>query len=361
MHALTVDTDIRTAEEILAAEHISMASHTRIADKLGDLFPCDKEKDSVEYFEVLSTNEGANGWRMKATLAFYHFLESPKNSDAFHAELDKVTASIPEDAEDKSIELLVVSSLAGGTGSGLLIPLTLYIKRYFGEKGIEIAASRAMLALPDMLEDQLTPEQKVKAEANAYATLREINAMNLASVGESVSFKIGKEDDKVLGVLYDSADPAYTTPEAMLFSHIYLFRRIPGIRSLLFHIDYIADAIRTIMFSPCTKAPNPTPSVYDLFTLTKTVYPTDSLTDYLSRRHLTDMMEREWLPFSARTAKLFSAELGMTYTIEKAEKANASELAHATLAALGEICPEESDTPISAILGPRIARCPLLG
>lgn len=302
-HVLAVDTDERTLEEVLDAKRIPLTDRCRLGEVLDRMdaevvkkwFPADREQDGVEFFECLSMHTGAGFWRMKAMLSFASFLSKESSLAELHAELDAVadTLSVSE-AEDRCVRLYTVASLAGGTGSGLFVPFTLYVKRYLRERGIR-SDSTALLALPDVCEELLTAEQRVKAEANAYAALRELNAMNASGSREdSAPIRIGGEEDPYLGLLFDSELPEYETAEGKPFGRVYLFRRVPGIRRVALHTELIADTVRTLCTEESDWKLNETDAIYGGVSLLRTVYSAESIERYIALRTLSSKADGEW-------------------------------------------------------------------
>jgi len=79
------------------------------------------------------------------------------------------------------LRVIIVSTLAGGTGSGLILPVSMYIKHFLKTK-IQIPGSitRGFFILPEILYGAVTAEPMRNAfKANAYAVLRELNAFIL--------------------------------------------------------------------------------------------------------------------------------------------------------------------------------------
>jgi hypothetical protein len=79
------------------------------------------------------------------------------------------------------LRVIIVSTLAGGTGSGLILPVSMYIKQFLKTK-IQIPGSitRGFFILPEILYGAVTAEPMRNAfKANAYAVLRELNAFIL--------------------------------------------------------------------------------------------------------------------------------------------------------------------------------------
>jgi hypothetical protein len=83
------------------------------------------------------------------------------------------------------LRVIIVSTLAGGTGSGLILPVSMYIKQFLKTK-IQIPGSitRGFFILPEILYGAVTAEPMRNAfKANAYAVLRELNAFILKADG----------------------------------------------------------------------------------------------------------------------------------------------------------------------------------
>lgn len=309
VHALAIDTDERTLEEISDAAVIPMVEASnlgRVLDTLdpeilGEWFPCDRDSDGVEYFEGLSMNEGSNQWRMKALLSFTAFLSKERSAELLHSRLDALIAkeSDGEELEDNGevepthVEIYTVASLAGGTGSGLFMPVVMYVKKYLEEKGAVVDTSAAILTLPEVCEDLMTPEQRVKAKANAYASLRELQAINLSGNEASEPIRIGSNDDPYLGLLFDSSDPKYN--ENKPFGRVYLVRRMPGVRQLALYTEMLADSVITLCATgelqsidtpnKITQNLNTTDAIYGGMTLCRTIYAADSIVSYIAIRN----------------------------------------------------------------------------
>lgn len=312
VHALAIDTDERTLEEISDAAIIPMVEASNLGRVLDTLdpeilkewFPCDRNSDGVEYFEGLAMNEGSNQWRMKALLSFTSFLSKEKNAEMLHSNLDALVAKESDgeesdenvEVEPTHVEIYTVASLAGGTGSGLFMPVVMYVKKYLEEKGAVVDTSTAILTLPEVCEDLMTPEQRVKAKANAYASLRELQAINLS--GDKASdepIRIGSNDDPYLGLLFDSSVPEYNKNEKKPFGRVYLVRRMPGVRQLALYTEMLADSVITLCATGELQSTetsnknnqnlNTTDAIYGGMTLCRTIYAADSIVSYIAIRN----------------------------------------------------------------------------
>jgi hypothetical protein len=84
-------------------------------------------------------------------------------------------------ATKQVLRVIIVSSLAGGTGSGLILPVSMYIRQFLKTK-IQIPGNitRGFFILPEIIYGNVPSETMRNAfRANAYAVLRELNAFIL--------------------------------------------------------------------------------------------------------------------------------------------------------------------------------------
>lgn len=123
--------------------------------------------------KVLS--EGAAQVRSISRLGFEAALQANKMGPLKEAieELYRVDNSRP----DQALRLTIVSSLAGGTGSGLVVPVALYVRRYIQDKLQHNAnISRGFFILPEVFYSSVPEDQHVNLQSNAYAAVRELDA-----------------------------------------------------------------------------------------------------------------------------------------------------------------------------------------
>ncbi|MDR2454850.1 MAG: tubulin-like doman-containing protein [Bifidobacteriaceae bacterium] len=83
------------------------------------------------------------------------------------------------------LRVVVVSSLCGGTGSGILLPMALYINRYIKRElpGIK-TITRGFFLLPEVFYSDVKGDaERRNLRANSYATLRELDAFMMRGEG----------------------------------------------------------------------------------------------------------------------------------------------------------------------------------
>ena len=89
------------------------------------------------------------------------------------------------DRIEQAPRIIVTGSLCGGTGSGLILPICLYIRNYMANKmSIKACNIRAFLLLPEVFDFVIKQQsERNNLRANAYAAVREINAFILKDAG----------------------------------------------------------------------------------------------------------------------------------------------------------------------------------
>ncbi|MCQ2385387.1 MAG: tubulin-like doman-containing protein, partial [Clostridia bacterium] len=318
--AVVFDTDDGDMAKIGEATTVSMSQNGTVGtvcDKLGvanveEWFPFDDPA-----IRALPMNKGAGQWRKKSFLAFMAAMEQPERSLTFHRVMDSLFDSTDKDA---TYQIYTVASLAGGTGSGSFIPITLYAKRYMLETmHASSVQTAAVLACPGIYADQQTTEEnRSKVYANAYAILRELNAMNLVANGYNnsdadihhapIKFKLGAEGTQV-GVLFDSSDEKYwEATKATPFNNVFLFDKILGCESIKKHNEVLADSLFTVL---CTsigvaidsemdnhillRALAQNTAIYASLGTSRLEYPKDTLLDYLAHKKALDAADGDWM------------------------------------------------------------------
>ncbi len=315
--ALVFDTDAGDLKKITSARTVVMADNASvgtICDRIGkqylrEWFPCDAK--DVRAQEMV---RGASQWRKKSYLAFLNLMNKPAARQTFTSALEDMVQD-----PGASCEVYVIASVAGGTGSGSFIPIALYAKRYLRKNLGKDPIVNAMIALPDIYADSQTPENRVKVYSNAYAILRELNAINLVSrnynAGLSakkkapINFRIGHPDEPNVGVLFDAADKRFWTPEAAPFSQVFLLDRIPGLNSVAAHDMVLANSLYTILCTEIGAAfdsefsnhelvrsqNNGSNSIYAGISTSQVRFPTETILEYLAFKKTLKSCDSEWL------------------------------------------------------------------
>ena len=123
-----------------------------------------------------SMKDGASQMRPKSRLAFMDILED-RTIRQLEVHIDKLF----DKRDDAKIRVMVVSSLAGGTGSGMFIQTALWLRKYFAKRRCAVTI-RGIFVLPDVfintIQDIRTDNTEIQSlYANAYGAIRELNAI----------------------------------------------------------------------------------------------------------------------------------------------------------------------------------------
>lgn len=120
--------------------------------------------------------EGAGQVRSISRLALETVIRAGK-MEPLHEAIQSLY-KVEEDKVEQALRVIIVSSLAGGTGSGLILPVALYTKNYLATH-FRLSANipRGFFILPEVFYEVITGQtERNNLKANAYATLRELDA-----------------------------------------------------------------------------------------------------------------------------------------------------------------------------------------
>lgn len=327
---LGLDSDIEALERISNIPTVSLTEYNslgNVIDKIdketiSDWFPCDDKDGKVGYFRSLETGRGANGWRMKGLVCLEYMLLTEEKRRELISALEWLLnkGKEQENAEEDQAEICVITSSCGGTGSSVAIALSMYIKRYVKSVYDKSVCIKALISCPEIYENALTAENKIKARANAYATFREINAIDLVSKGYNKTAKelskskiglvIGSEKSKGMGLLFDSNSPAFGVPSANPFEKVYVFNRVVGENSISSHEQIMAKLLSIIGDDEIVEGD----SLYSTISIAEVVYQSKGIIDYVVKRKTYEDLEGEWLwLFNATKAEINSADKDNCY------------------------------------------------
>ena len=156
---------IQTSTKLSVGEYLNIDTHAR-----DNWFPVNAILNSK------TLTEGAGQVRAISRLAFDTALRAGKMEQLHEAIQDLY--KLEEGQGEQALRVIIVSSLAGGTGSGLILPVALYIKNYLATHFRQSAnITRGFFILPEVF-DEVIPGQVERntLRSNAYATLRELDA-----------------------------------------------------------------------------------------------------------------------------------------------------------------------------------------
>lgn len=266
------------------------------------------EKDGVGNWMPVSPwisrrhmSDGAAQMRSKSRLAFYDFIKS-----GAIAELEKEIEKLIDEKREK-VTVNIVSSLAGGTGSGMLIQTAMWVRQFFESKNIPVTI-RGILVLPDVFIRTIGQIGQDETEcrvlrANAYAAIRELNAITkIKTKGYKPTSPI-----KIDEIGFNSDDVPDGQP---VFNYVFFMDNVADDGSAL---KTIADYEKTVariaymqLFPPLFGDTNSMEdTIYKRFQIAndprygscgtaKAQYPADSVLEYCSLRAAKEALSTDW-------------------------------------------------------------------
>ncbi len=130
-----------------------------------------------------TVSEGAGQVRAISRLALNATIKSGRIQDLYKA-IDQLFLKDGGDLK-QALRVVIVSSAAGGTGSGIAMTVGMLIREYLHKHYREKAAIiRGYLLLPGVMDTVIKTEtEKESLRRNGYATIKEINAFMIKSSG----------------------------------------------------------------------------------------------------------------------------------------------------------------------------------
>ncbi|MBQ7088854.1 MAG: hypothetical protein IJN04_04350 [Clostridia bacterium] len=298
------------------------------------------------------TDDGASQYRLKSRLCMAKFLANPNNE--LKRKLDEV--SVPGlNVEKETLRVIVVSSIAGGTGAGSFVQVALYLRAYFRDNGHNDISITGLFACPDLyaktaLDNPGSREKVENMYGNAYAAIRELNAMNLVvnrdtaqpeqGYGKSIHMEINTRSE---GYLFDSTNPLFAASANYKPYNLMYFVDTSNtyggvLTSIEQYYDVMADIAFTRLFTPMEKdlrsdennelehhevAPT---AIYGSAGYSRIVYPYEGILDYLAARKTYDevdytwgRMENEWEKYKTNQ-RLMAKANGRRWSATSAER-----------------------------------------
>ena len=325
--SVVFDTNAADEKNIASASVISLSENATVGMVRRRLGPqCDEWFPKDHKYDENNLSIGAGQWRKQSYLAFLNAMNDSIRRNNLDNALQKL---VDQTQSNFSVDIYTVASLAGGTGSGSFIPLTLYVKKRLRQMFPNATVrARAMLACPDIYEAKQNGDRMniTSIYANAYAILRELNAINQVVYGMNgeaydngkgeaarrgrtpVSFRLGSESSPV-GVLFDSKDKKYHTTTSAPFERVCLMEKIVNVSSVAAHDEAMANILYSLI---CTKAGGELDGIwsneekkragetghncmYAGIGSSEIQYPIDTLLEYFAWRKTRDDIAGDWL------------------------------------------------------------------
>ena len=138
-------------------------------------------KSAVMYDKTVS--EGAGQVRAISRLALNSTIKTGKIRPLYDS-IDDLFRKTGKDMK-QAMRVVIASTASGGTGSGIVLPLSMFIRDYVKEKYPNTSLIvRSLILLPETLDSVIDSQTERDSQArNAYATVKELNAFMMKGSG----------------------------------------------------------------------------------------------------------------------------------------------------------------------------------
>lgn len=138
-------------------------------------------KNAVMYDKTVS--EGAGQVRAISRLALNSTIKTGRIRPLYDS-IDDLFRKTGKDMK-QAMRVVIASTASGGTGSGIILPLSMFIRDYVKEKYPNTSLIvRSLILLPETLDSVIDSQTERDSQArNAYATIKELNAFMMKGSG----------------------------------------------------------------------------------------------------------------------------------------------------------------------------------
>lgn len=222
-----------------------------------------------------------------------------EGSEYLQEEIYKIIEKLILDSHfENNLEVIIVSTLAGGTGSGIVVQLPLLLKKLIAnfnksaKKNINLIIN-GIFIMPDIFENYIIdPVYYSSIYSNTYATLKEIEAINTVykiSNPKDLSFKMKLEN-------FDSCDNNVISNKLnLLYQNITLLNNknlqgnlITTFEELIGKVSFILreQLLESYDFN-INRINSP---IYGSADFSKLVYPFEDILDYIALRKTSEIL-----------------------------------------------------------------------
>lgn len=347
---IAIDTDQDELDKLtsIGAKTICISDRNSVGQVISELREADEDisdwcptGDNEGVFKASSLHTGASQCRLKSRLALAKHLKNDNNSlkRAIEGSLSQgTTASAPP-------RVLVASSIAGGTGSGIFIQIALYIRKIFKEKNINNVKIDGLFACPSLYLERLTENEKRAVQANAYAVVRELNAFSMiggdndTGISEGIDIEISTKSEGSLFTKNQRGRYGEKPYDMMYFvDKVNTMSKVLG--GLEKYYEIMGDMAYTMLYAATfgkletlesnienNKKAAPM-AIYGSSGVANLEYPYEDVVKYVAKRYVLDFLERTWLTidekwesYLAQKRDIERARSGRSYTPKENEKA----------------------------------------
>lgn len=290
---------IQTSTKLSVGEYLDIDTHCR-----DNWFPVNAILNSK------TLTEGAGQVRAVSRMAFETAVRAGKMEE-LHKAIESLYKLEGEEYQ-QALRVIIVSSLAGGTGSGILLPVALYIKNYLATRFRQSAnITRGFFLLPEVFYGVIAGQaERNNLKSNAYAALRELDAFMMK--GDSTLPENFKSSVKIEFPCVSS--DAYEEYNIRPYDFCFLFdaQNIDGnkLNSQEQYLDHAANCIYAQSIGPMNKRSNSSEdnvirklakekgrNRYAGAGTSMLIYPVEDVKKYMSLTWAKECISDQWLAF----------------------------------------------------------------
>ena len=290
---------IQTSTKLSVGEYLNIDTHAR-----DTWFPVNAILNSK------TLTEGAGQVRAISRLALDTAIRAGKMEPLHEAVQDLY--KLEEGKAEQALRIIIVSSLAGGTGSGLILPVALYLRNYLATRFRQSAnITRGFFILPEVF-DEVIPGQAERnnLRSNAYATLRELDAFLMkgdATLPHKFADSVKMEFPRVSSTGFDEFN---IRPYDFCFLFDAQNSEGRKLNSFNQYLDHAANCIYAQSIGPMNKRSNSSEdntirrlcaergrNRYAGAGSSMLVYPFDDVKEYIALNWAKECVSKQWLVF----------------------------------------------------------------
>lgn len=253
--------------------------------------------------------DGAAQVRAISRLAFDTTLKSG-NLRPLHDAIEQLFR-IDKDQEEQSLRVIITSSLAGGTGSGIILSVAMYLANYLRAKYPKAKAiTRGFFIQPDVFYKVIPAmEEQQNLQVNAYAAIRELDAFLMK--GDNT---LPPQYSELRFEFPQVGGDGFEEVKAMPYDFCFLFEahnsEQNNLDSFAAYMDHAATCIYTQSIGPMSKKSNSREdnvlrevikndgrNRYAGAGASRLVYPWYHLRDYTGYKWAQHALSAQWLQF----------------------------------------------------------------
>ena len=253
--------------------------------------------------------EGAAQVRAISRLSFDTTLKAG-NLTPLHNAVDQLFR-IDKDQEEQALRVIITSSLAGGTGSGLILPVAMYLANFLRAKYPKAKAiTRGFFIQPDVFYSVIgATEEQRNLQVNAYAAVRELDAF-LMKGDNTLPNRYRDLKLEFPRVAAEGVEEVTAMPYDFCFLFDANNTAGSGLDSFAGYLDHAATCIYTQSLGPMSKRSNSREdnvlreviksdgrNRYAGAGASRMVYPQDHLRDYVAYQWADIALSKQWLMF----------------------------------------------------------------